>query len=84
MIDVERLLKGLEYCQGVMWCCDHDADENCPYRVDCMSQMQRDAVSVIKSQQAEIAFLKGMQLQTVKDMDDVELGRSVGKMLGMW
>lgn len=40
-----------------------------------------DAIALLKKQEQEIAFLKAMQLQTVKDMNESELGRIVGETL---
>ena len=41
-----------------------------------------EGVVLLKKQEQEIAFLKAMQLHTVNDMNESELGRIVGETLG--
>ena len=43
-----------------------------------------DVLELLKEQEQEISFLKAMQFQTVKGMDERELGQIVGKTLGLW
>ena len=43
-----------------------------------------DALELLKEQQAEISFLKAMQLKTVHNMGEQELGEIVKDVLGGW
>ena len=40
-------------------------------------------LDLLKEMESEIAFLKGMQLQTARSMNEEELGSTVGRMLGL-
>jgi hypothetical protein len=40
-----------------------------------------DALALLKEQEAEIAFLKAMQLQTVHNMSDEDIGNAVRNVL---
>lgn len=42
----------------------------------------KEILALLKEQEREIAFLKTMQLQTVNNMNESELGRIVGETLG--
>ena len=42
-----------------------------------------DILDLLKNQKEEIAFLKGMQLQTTHNMSDEDIGNAVIKVLGL-
>ena len=73
--DREKVINGLEqFRSDFKPFCGNSADWK---RVD-------DAIVLLKEQEQEISFLKAMQFQTVKGMDERELGEIVGKTLGLW
>ena len=83
VMDREKIMNGLQAIA------ENKACQNCcyPYMghgVICGQEIARDAISLLKEQEKEISFLKAMQLQTVKGMDERELGEIVGKTLGLW
>lgn len=45
------------------------------------SLMACDAIALLKEQEAEIAFLKAMQLQTVHNMSNEDIGNAVRNVL---
>ena len=59
MADLDKVLKGLECCQNGFVC-----GEGCPYREVCFNgeyaftHLAKDALELLKSQQAEIERLK--------------------------
>ena len=74
MPERDNVIKGLEqFKSDFKPFCGNSADWK---RVD-------DAIILMKEQEQEISFLKAMQLQTVKGMDEQELGNIVGKTLGL-
>ena len=85
MIDKEKLIRALE-CH-VNHECQITQFETCPYwsasKEPCSVQLSKDAIALIKEQEQEINFLKAMQSQTVKGMDELELGNIVGRTLGI-
>ena len=50
-----------------------------------LSETERDAirtaVALLKEQEAEISFLKGMQLKTIHNMSDEDIGDAVAELL---
>ena len=80
MPDREKVIKGLEQCISTDKTC-----EGCPYEgTTCTTTLNADALELLREQEQEISFLKAMQLQTIKGMDENELGNIVGKTLGLF
>ena len=80
--DIEMVLKGLECCSNPQG----DDCDNCPYNevgycAECTSSLAKDALELLKEQEAEIAFLKAMQLQTVHNMSNEDIGNAVRNVL---
>ena len=85
MIDPEKIKAALEICQNV---CDVTQCRECPYKSDggfacgCKDSLTRDALILIKQQEQEIRFLKGVQRDMVGRVSNLEdLGRMVKKNL---
>ena len=57
MVDREKVIKGLECCNEFMTC-----KANCPYRNDgCREILSRDAIALLKAQQARVMTLSGVR-----------------------
>lgn len=79
MPDRDKVIKGLEQCISVDETCT-----GCPYEgTVCTTTLNSDALALIKEQEAEISFLKGMQLKTIhtQNMSDEDIGDAVAKLL---
>ena len=81
MADIEKVIKGLESCKHP-FCQTAD----CPYApwdrdLTCKDELFDDALELLKEQEAEIAFLKAMQLQTVHNMSNEDIGNAVRNVL---
>lgn len=50
----------------------------------CSTEIIEKVIALLNEQEQQISFLKAMQLQTVKGMDEQELGTIVGRTLGMF
>jgi hypothetical protein len=83
MPDREKIIKGLTACRKT-FC------ESCPYNatdvkntnpICLINEMLSDAIDLLKEQEAEIAFLKAMQLQTVHNMSNEDIGNAVRNVL---
>lgn len=67
MADLNKVLKGLECCQNGFVC-----GEGCPYREVCFNgeyaftHLAKDALELLKSQQAEIERLQPKTVNPVK------------------
>ena len=82
MADMEKIIKALECCSqpAIRKCIE------CPYESYCYHDSLcdiaiHDALVLLKEQEAEIAFLKAMQLQTVHNMSNGDIGNAVRNVL---
>lgn len=73
MIDREKVIKELEERIKVA----EECMENPMFTPDAI----RTIVDLLKEQEAEIAFLKAMQLQTVHNMSNEDIGNAVRNVL---
>ncbi len=84
-MDREKVIKGLECCSMRNGTCKYAQEPICPYVESCRakdySALQRDALELLKEQEAEIAFLKAMQLQTIHNMSNEDIGNAVRNIL---
>lgn len=83
MIDNDRLIKAwkmfrdsnpYEICDGIEFVAIKEPE----YR---LGQMIEDTITLLKEQEAEISFLKGMQLKTIHNMSEGDIGDAVAKVL---
>ena len=85
MADIEKVIKGLECCTARNGSCQYEQEPICPYVEHCRKEdyaaLQRDVLVLLKEQEAEIAFLKAMQLQTVHNMSNEDIGNAVRNVL---
>lgn len=83
MADIKEVITALELCNRTDSC----GGSKCPYHdkklvIPCFMKVRLDALELLKEQQAEINFLKAMQLKTVHNMSEQELGEIVKDVLG--
>ena len=86
MPDKEKVINGLRaHADGCGYRSHHCDAVDCPYRYgdeSCdIEEMCRDALALLQEQEAEIAFLKAMQLQTVHNMSNEDIGNAVRDVL---
>ena len=91
MNDREKVIKGiLQHCEGSMF----DRCGECPYYeighepfvcrdmlLNDLNELLKEQKQMLKEQEAEIAFLKAMQLQTVHNMSNEDIGNAVRNVL---
>lgn len=84
-MDREKVIQGLEHCMIMCEGVSHNPCKGCLYqgRYDCADTLKADALALLKEQEQEIAFLKKMQLQTIGNMSEEDIGNSVAKILGI-
>ena len=82
---LEKVITALEVCvgEGDFSAC---VKAECPYVGGskdgyCITNLERDALALLKKQEEEIAFLKAMQLQTVHNMSNEDIGNAVRNVL---
>ena len=73
---MEKVIKGLHdarrYLEDKEW-----SDRGASPYIDAI----KDALALIKEQEAEISFLKGMQLKTIHNMSEEDIGNAVAELL---
>ena len=77
MIDRENVIKGLHDIGGFI------AGQIGIAQARNFLRTIDDTIELLKEQEAEISFLKGMQLQTVHNMSDEDIGNAVAQVIGL-
>jgi hypothetical protein len=99
MADMEKVIKALECRKNADKRCGNPCEETgmCHYATavrDINGEIYRpficdrerictDALALLKEQKQEIEFLKAMQLQTVHNMTEEDIGNAVARVLGL-
>ena len=83
-MDREKVKQGLhQHCE----CSLFDRCGECPYyevadeQFSCRDMLLDNALELLNEQEAEIAFLKAMQLQTIHNMSNEDIGNAVRNVL---
>ena len=60
MADIEKVIKGLEYCRLMCEGVSHNPCEGCPYQGSyaCADKLKTDALALLKEQETEIRQLR--------------------------
>ena len=76
MLDQEKVISGLEIqLEDLKKYADNDQP------LSLTQERAQEIIAMLKEQEQEIKFLKGMQLQAFKGMDENKLGQLVGETL---
>lgn len=73
MIDREKVIRDLRYIKSF------GRVGNKPQ----LTEIAESAIELLEEKEAEISFLKGMQLQTMHNMSDEDIGNAVAQVIGL-